>query len=80
MPDRTAHLLRARSALSHLSYSPGSTTSLPITIEKEMAGSEWTLTTYLPLIMRAVYPDERHPQQSNSFDFTNHINLCGYSS
>ena len=43
MRDRTADLLRARQALSQLSYNPNDIKDLTITFSgRESGGSEWT--------------------------------------
>ncbi len=55
MRDRTADLLRARQALSQLSYNPIETKDLTITFSgRESGGSEWTRTTDLTLIRGAL--------------------------
>ncbi len=54
MRDRTADLLRARQALSQLSYSPIKVSILYANSLKGIGGSEWTRTTDLSLIRRTL--------------------------
>ena len=52
--DRTADLLRARQALSQLSYSPIVCDTVCQSLGMGIGGSEWTRTTDLSLIRRTL--------------------------
>ena len=55
MRDRTADLLRARQALSQLSYNPNDIKDFITTFSgRKSGGSEWTRTTDLTLIRGAL--------------------------